>query len=406
MYTAETPPSVALISNHNNIFLSNIQLFEATKMPFIFVGCDQDELSNQAFISEKFIFQSHSQCNGQIDNLLSNDELLNSLPDFVLFEEDDWMKQVANSNLVVELKKKLLPVKNPKYFDFAGSKIEQINLFAELGIAHPQSQIINNAKDALLPYPFIAKKDRWGGGAFCKTIENISDLETFISDSKDEVVVQQIIKGEEFSAEPFYRDGKLLFISFSRMKMLIGGNGPSARRDFLPEVPYQIKYILEKIGKSLKFNGLANCTFMFDPISKEFLIFEFDTRLNTWAHMAIELGLDPERYFKKPENQYPKIKSETVFIDWNRWIAARSNMNYPNRLLKYLSALAEFINFKFKGVRWTSSYPVAPRPFLELSSKIIFRILVHFYLKLPSQGRSAIKTLRLNLLARRLLRAD
>jgi predicted ATP-grasp superfamily ATP-dependent carboligase len=398
--------SVALVSNHNNIFLSNIQLFEDADMPFVFVGCEEDELSKQSFISERYIFQGHSQCNGQIDNLLRNEELLNTLPNFVLFEEDDWMRQVANSNLTDELKKKLLPVKNPKYFDFVGSKIGQIKLFAELGIAHPQSQIINVAKEALLPYPFIAKKDRWGGGSFCKTIENFSELESFISYSKDKILVQKIIKGEEFSAEPFYRNGELIFVSFSRMKMLIGGNGPSARRDFLPTVPDQVVKCLQIIGHELNFNGMANCSFMYDPNCKEFLIFEFDTRLNTWAHIAIDLGFNPSEYFKTAANQNLKLKTETVFIDWNRWLVKRNSMNYPNDLLKYGSALIELIILKIRRVGWTSSYPLVQRPLISLGSKIIFKLLIRCYLKLPIKTQKVIKYLKLNSFARRLLRAD
>ena len=179
---------IALISSHGNLFSRNISLFEGDYLHVTLLCCDSDPLIGMGFVDEVKVFQSHDKCGGSAQELIENLDILNNLPEFVLLEDDDWLFQISRSNLDDELKSKLLPIKNKKYFNVAGSKISQVELFSELKINHPRTQVIRNPKtdQVRIPFPLIAKGERRSAGVEVALAENMMQLEDFSNSKKSQ----------------------------------------------------------------------------------------------------------------------------------------------------------------------------------------------------------------------------
>ena len=318
--TSDEVLKIALISSHGNLFSRNKSLFEGDYLHVTLICCDSDPLTDMGFVDEVHVFQSHDKCGGNAKELIENIDILNKLPEFVLLEDDDWLFQISRSNLDDNLKFRLLPIKNKMYFNVAGSKISQVELFSELQINHPRTQIIMNPKieEVRIPFPLIAKGERRSGGAEIALAENLLDIEDFSIGQKSEFLLQEIIPGEEFNADVFYRNGELIFTSISITKCVMWKFGPSARRDYSREVPSEIIDLLESIGKKLQFNGIANVTLMKDTQSKEFYLFEFDSRLNAWAHISKSFGFRPEIFFLNPVRMEYRNPRGKVFVNGPR----------------------------------------------------------------------------------------
>jgi hypothetical protein len=214
---------IALISSHNNIFLRNKALFENLDLPITFVGCDKDELANQEFITQKYHLKNHESCDGRADFLIKNTDLLSALPEFIFFEADDWLYQISRSDLPIDLKIKLLPVRNPKYFHFVGSKIGQIQIFESIGIKYPETCIIESDEltSKLFSFPYYLKGERFSGGAKVFLINSKSQLQNIKYEKSDKFLIQKVAEGKEISIDAFYRNGKLIFTSFSAMNDLL-----------------------------------------------------------------------------------------------------------------------------------------------------------------------------------------
>lgn len=318
--TSDEVLKIALISSHGNLFSRNISLFESDYLHVTLLCCDSDPLIGMSFVDEVQVFQSHDKCGGSAQELIENLDLLNKLPEFVLLEDDDWLFQISRSNLDDKLKSKLLPIKNKKYFNVAGSKISQVELFSELQINHPRTQIIKNPKidEIRIPFPFIAKGERRSAGVEVALAENMLQLEQFSKNQKSEFLLQEIILGEEFNADVFFRNGELIFTSLSVTKCVMWQFGPSARRDYSREIPIEIKDLLESIGDKLQFNGIANVTLMKDSETKKFYLFEFDSRLNAWAHISKYFGFRPEIFFLNPIRMDYHNPQGKVFVNGPR----------------------------------------------------------------------------------------
>lgn len=316
-------PSVGLVSNHNGILLRNLDLFKNLEIDFIFVGCNQNILSKKDFISNQIIFLDHSECEKFNQHFIERIHTLEKLPEFVLFEEDDVMYQIARSNFDIKLKSRLLPVKNPEFFDVCGSKIGQIKMFRKLQIPHPKTVIEDQFFENLLEFPFIAKAERFGGGGSFSTFINSKNELLEFKKAHEKILIQKIVDGVEYSVECFYRNGILIFAQFGQMLDLLWKNGPSSRRRFFNQIPDVVLNNLKKIGSELKLTGIVNCTIMYEAKNETYLFFEFDLRLNTWAGVSREFGLDAENFFGNRPTAFDfqeGLSSACIeYIDVARW---------------------------------------------------------------------------------------
>lgn len=383
--------TIALVSAHGGLFLANLPIFINANAQFIVVACEESILSNQTFVSKQILFP-HKNCEDFIEKAISNPDLIENLPEFVLFDDDDAMYRVANSKLTVDLKVKLLPIKNAGFLDVAGSKIGQIKMFEKLGISHPKSFIKVDLEQIPIQFPFIAKADRFGGGGkFSKVIHTKSELEIFAKEHCN-YLIQEIVEGIEYSVEAFYRDGVLIFAQLGEVLDLLHGNGPSSRRNFYSQVPIEIVETLVKIGEELKLNAIVNCTLFQIPNTENFVFFEFDVRLNSWAHVSCNFGFDAKKFFgaKKVTQQVNvgNSKSCSEYIDFGRWISyLRSQQSDEN--ISYLRLISIFIQKKFSNAQI-----LAPQQgFIKY---FLLQVSVAFFQNFPLSIRNFIKAAGLN----------
>lgn len=361
--------TIALISAQGGLFISNKTLFEKARANFLAITMEDSTLSKQSFISEKILCSDHT---GQtfIDWLITRTDIIEKLPQHVLWDDDDSMYLIARSDLSSMLKRKLLPMKSAEFFHVAGSKVGQIKMFRSLGIPHPKTDIDIDfgSNETCIPFPCIAKADRFGGGGrYSQIVENMAELKEFRREHS-EVLVQEIVEGTEFSVECFYRGGQLVFAQFGQMLDLLNGNGPSSRRHFYREIPHEVVRELRTIGEALDLNGLINCTLFLESSSGRYLFFEFDVRLNSWAHVSSDFGLDVANYFASDpicnDLKMGKPINSVEYIDPSRWMAfAKSEATYP--ILFPVIFLVKLIRMRYSGSRLTASNPLLAKRFLH-----------------------------------------
>lgn len=263
-------------------------------------------------------------------------------------------------------------------------------MFRILGIPHPKTEInidfgcVENG----IPFPCIAKADRFGGGGrFSRLVENLAELKEFHREHS-EILVQEIVEGTEYSVECFYRNGHLLFAQFGQMLDLIDGNGPSSRRRFYTEIPNEVVQGLKTIGKALELNGLVNCTLFLESISGRYLFFEFDVRLNSWAHVSPYFGLNVENYFANDpvceDLRIGKPLNSVEYIDPSRWLSFTKNEATSPILL-----ILKLFRMRLSGSRLTASSP-------QLTKRLLLELLLQFKEVLPLNILGFLKRVGLN----------
>lgn len=365
--------TIALISAVGGQFISNKPLFEKASANFIAITMKDSKLRNQKFVNEA-ILTDNLIADEFIDYIVSRTDIIEKLPEQVLLDFDDSMYQIAKSDLPQPLKRKLLPIKNPKFFDVAGSKVGQIRMFRELKIPHPKTQLdLDFANHQFhLPFPCVAKADRFGGGGrFSQILNNKSELEHFRIQHK-KILIQTITEGMEFSVECFYRSGRLIYAQFGLMLDLLNGNGPSSRRQFFREIPTQVEENLRIIGNSLELDGLVNCTLFKENKTGEYLFFEFDVRLNSWAHVSSEFGLNVPNYFSKSPKCEELVIGEptefTEYIDPSRWLLYAKNDSHNSKIFALRFSL-DLLRMKCSGSKLKQSHP-------PLAKSLLFEFLL------------------------------
>jgi hypothetical protein len=214
-----------------------------------------------------------------------------------LWSSDQIMREVAQSEIPLNLKLKLLPTQNENYFEMLGSKTGQFEKMSALGIPYPQSQPIRSkselAKSELeIQGKVLAKGDFSGGGAQVRIFESITkeDLE-LLPDDWFPILLQRFVPSERIGVEAYYKDGDLVQWFYAKVVSDIYPLGPSISRTYL--VPKSLDFVehLEKIGKSANLNGFVNVSLLVDPITGLHEFFEFDARPTIWHHIFFDFNV-------------------------------------------------------------------------------------------------------------------
>jgi hypothetical protein len=314
-------PTVGLIASHSNLFSRNLAIFATVHGQIELFCCNENPLRNAEFINKVYIFQDHKDCDANAQNLINFIETIEELPEMILFEDDDWLFQVSRSEMDTTTKLKLLPIKNQNRFFVAGSKIEQVELFEELHVNYPKSEIVQPGK--MFPkswsFPYLVKGERGAGGLEVAVIQSQEQLQNFSRKNNSKFLMQEIIEGDEYSVDAFFRKGNLVFACIAVGKAAMWKFGPCSFREYQREIPIQIEIDLKKIGKELMFDGIANVSFMRQKSSGDYFLFEFDSRLTIWAHVAIDFGFNPDHYFSNSLEMKKTISRNCVYVSGPRW---------------------------------------------------------------------------------------
>jgi hypothetical protein len=222
---------------------------------------------------------------------------------FVVFSSDDELYEVARSNLTIEQKKSILPVRKETAFKILGSKVGFIEFCRENSIPHPQTQVIkfkeqlSNLERSLV-YPIIIKGDTGAGGEKVFRITDRIELLNYANgDLVLPVIIQENIKSKPYSVEAFFNNGFLCGWMFSEVTESVSEFGGSIARIYYSPEDKSFIEILCKFGKSAQVNGFVNCGFFH---SKEggYLLFEADLRPNAWHYLFDSFDMDMKSAFR------------------------------------------------------------------------------------------------------------
>jgi hypothetical protein len=248
-----------------------------------------------------------------------------------LWSSDQIMREVASSDISLELKLKLLPVQNEIYLDMLGSKISQFERMSALGIPYPNSQPIRSKlelsnSEVEMQGKVVAKGDYSGGGAQVRIFESVTkeDLD-LLPNEWFPILLQRFVPNERVGIEAYYRNGELVQWFYSIVGSDISLLGPSMSRTYL--VPKSLDFLehLEKIGKSANLNGFVNVSLLVDPDTGLHKFFEFDARPNRWHHIFFDFHVPFEGIWNK------SIKFQLI-----DYLPAPLFVYEPARLFNYL----------------------------------------------------------------------
>lgn len=293
--------------------------------------------------------------------------------DFITISDDIMLKIIADSNLDIATKLKLLPIKNAENLRHLYSKIELSFVLSESGITTPdfiiaktQEELIDAAEK--LGFPVMVKIDSAcaGDGVFeCKNIDDIKNLRPDVCNQK--LLVQKKISGIEFDLSGLYRDGKLIYFSYSEFVETVSKCGPSRVRLYhqLATIEETIFKQLQQLGKALGANGFVNISCIKSDIDNKIYFFEADMRPNTWVEFGRFIGDDPAARIKdwflhkKHLENLPKL-----------------NENYPKQLtIPYFLRLKFIQILKNKNNAWKyllfAEYKILIKLLIQKFSKII-----------------------------------
>lgn len=171
-----------------------------------------------------------------------------------------------------------------------------------------------------LSFPVIIKPvEGFGGGQGIDVFSTVEDLKNhFINNDFNYVnIVQEYIIGYDIDCSVLCRDGDILAFTIQKGNM-IGENqlAPQFGLSFLYEE--ELYNIVEKLMKSLDWNGVAHVDMRYDQNTKQFKVIEVNTRF--WASLDASLiaGVNfPHLYclssignvFQKPQYEFVKYLS-------------------------------------------------------------------------------------------------
>jgi len=228
--------------------------------------------------------------------------------DFIVICDDLTLENILNSDLSLEQKLQLLPVKNQENFTHLFSKIGLSKILSESGVTTPEFLVTTTIDEALfaaekLQYPVMIKVDSSGGGwgVFeCKNSCDVKKIEARFF--KSPLLVQKKIEGSELDLSGFYREGKLIYFTHSKIEKVSKNKfGPSLLRTYeqLGNIDRSVFLEMQKLGEALGADGFINISCIKSAIDKKRYFIEADMRPNSWVEFGKFLGDDPAQRISK-----------------------------------------------------------------------------------------------------------
>jgi len=209
----------------------------------------------------------------------------------------------------------------------------------ENNIPNPKSILIDSFKDINkidgLNFPIIIKpSEGFGGGKGIKVFKNKESIKKYFNESSFEYanIVQEYIEGYDIDCSVLCRKGDILAFTIQKGNM-IGKNqfAPQFGLSFLYE--QELYNVVQRLMKSLDWNGVAHIDMRYDQNTKEFKVIEINTRFWVSLDASLIAGINfPYLYclssmgniFQKPQYKYieylnlkgliKKIKQDIKFI--------------------------------------------------------------------------------------------
>ena len=282
-----------LVGNSDGTLSNLPKALKSSGFRILVIGAPGMPLIKSPWIDSSIMLSNNMQ-SPFLQELFTRENMLMGLTGTFLWSSDQIMREVASSDISLELKLKLLPVQNEIYLDMLGSKISQFEKMSALGIPYPNSQPIRSKlelsnSEVEMQGKVVAKGDYSGGGAQVRIFESVTkeDLD-LLPNEWFPILLQRFVPNERIGIEAYYRDGELVQWFYSIVGSDISLLGPSMSRTYL--VPKSLDFLehLEKIGKSANLNGFVNVSLFVDPDTGLHKFFEFDARPNRWHHIFFD----------------------------------------------------------------------------------------------------------------------
>ena len=276
---------------------------------------------------------------------------------FIVISDDLTLKTIAQSNLDIATKLKLLPVNSEENLTHVYSKVGLSLVLSRHNIKTPDFIIAKGQEEIIaaankLQFPVMVKTDSDGGGngVFeCKNIEDILNLRPDIrtQSRKSPLVIQKKIIGTELDLSALYRDGKLIYFNHAIPTKVVNKFGPSSLRIYsqLGIVDKKVFEQMQRLGEALGANGFVNISGIKSDSDDEIYIFEADMRPNTWVEFNKFIGDDPaariQSWFKfqktleYPQPLNPKYPRQLLLPYFLRLPPAQLLLN-KHRVWKYM----------------------------------------------------------------------
>jgi len=335
-----------------------------------------------------------------IQSLLMEKDLISSMYGLVLIGSDGEMREIAESDISLEIKLKLLPIKNPEAFKILDSKVGLQEVSEGLKLSAPKGFIIKEPIDLSysanrIQLPYFFKGDR-GGGGHCVRRASLDSPNPKINDLTFPFLIQEEIIGTEVAVEAFFVKGVLRAYIYSDRIKCVTKFGPSYKRRIVQPPTVDFVSTIKSIGEFTEVEGLVNVSFIFNPSLRKHYLIEFDPRPNAWHFLAPSLGIELFSIFNSPDTKKIETANKVNFqiILLNRFIDYLSYILNPWIIVKSLFGLFTSDLVIFGGKKLSIMKII--ETLLSYSLRLlVFKIIKAFFRKLPEKIKSPIKQRRL-----------
>jgi len=251
----------------------------------------------------------------------------------------DWIVPVDDEinktmNLCIESEdifKKILPLTKPENRELLSSKMGLSKICERYSIASPRyinySDLpeIERVKQRL-NFPVLLKEDFSFSGLGIQYCETKEMFETYMEKVrvKDNLVIQEFIKGDDIGVEALFKDGELVTYNYAEVLSYM-----YSKFSFTTKRTYsrnkEMEALLIRMGRCLGLNGFASVGYIYQPEQKVYYLIEVDVRVNSWMPYGRFTGgdfsegikriLDPEAAkAPNPDAKFPADKKVEVAI--------------------------------------------------------------------------------------------
>lgn len=282
-----------------------------------------------------------------VESFLSNESLLKTVEGLVLIGTDSELREISQADIAVNLKIKLLPIKNPHAFKILDSKVGLQAVIEDLKLSGPAGIVIRNKEELenqrkFFKVPYLIKGDQGGGGAYVRKVSSDQNFPN-TNDIPCPLVFQEEVIGLEISVDAYFVNGSLKAYIYTDQIKSMTKYGPSYLRRVAQPPTEDFVKTLQTIGEFAGAHGLVNTTFIFDAKLNKHFIIEFDPRPNAWHFLAPTLGIDLVSVFTGPKSEMITTpdRVDIRIILLKRFIYHLSEMVNPWSYLKALSKILD-----------------------------------------------------------------
>lgn len=233
------------------------------------------------------------------------DHLRNKTYDWIVFTADDVFEEIAQSDLSLDEKLQILPIKKKENMALLNSKIGLSLRLAQENISTPPFAVVQGKAEARseaakLKYPLLLKIDSSAGGTGVFEIGRALDFD-LLSPAifQTPLLLQKKIEGVEIDLSSLFLESQLIHFNEARVEKCRRRFGPSYLRRYSPMscADPAIYCELSRLGQALSCHGFTNIGCIANEKGRFY--FEADMRPTAWVEIPRFFGEDPAEKIQK-----------------------------------------------------------------------------------------------------------